>query len=155
MIKLIWCVSVYAIMSFHIYEYSIGSYIFLNQKYYFPVDSQEYILLCNRCSEICESGIAKMPLRVIIVGTPTWRMIYFGTDESDCTMLNVPHQIDENGDIVPYLSNECTVVKFEHDSDTTYEFGKCTSSRKTRLHHENIIANVPEIIETFFTNLND
>jgi hypothetical protein len=81
-------------------------------------------------------------------------MIYFGTDESDSTICTVPHQLDENGDIVPYLSNECTVVKFEHNSDTTYKFGKCTSSSAIRLRHENIIANIPETLDTGFTKLN-
>ena len=79
-------------MSFLIFQYPKFSYIFLTNREYYDKNSQDYILLCNRITEICEIGLALLPLYVLIPGTDIgniedteelWRLMVYSTDEKD------------------------------------------------------------------------
>lgn len=146
-------------MSFLIFKYQVFSYIFLTESEYYDKDSQDYILLCNRLSEICEIGLAPLPLYVLIPGADgnlseerPWRLLVYSTDEKDAK-CDLPFK-KEGDNVVPYVLDTVTRIKFDENTDTSYEYTEnCTLNQKGKDRIFRTIKAVPPAVDLTFVDM--
>ena len=119
-------------MHFTIFEYSESSFVFLGPKRFYDEHSQKHILMCNRLMSLCDSGIAKLPLYILISGPPgkKWKMIVMAKSKKDIK-CEIPWVI-QNGKEVPCVPTKCISVVFEDRSDVVASSRKAVPKQKFR-----------------------